>query len=82
LLSEAELHRAMKMPAGSIPGRWHSARLALVAQALTAGALSAPTLPMRSRPTSALPSLHGASSLPAAPARGASGRHSAGHRGG
>ena len=30
------------MPAGSIPGRWHSARLALVAQALTAvGAVGA-----------------------------------------
>ncbi len=36
LLAEAELHRAMKMPAGSLPGRWHSARLALVAQALSA----------------------------------------------
>src|SRR5690349_15995359 len=42
LLAEAELHRAMKMPVGSIPGRWHSARLALVAQALTAvGAVGA-----------------------------------------
>jgi len=36
LLAEAELRRVMTMPAGSIPGRWHSARLALVAQALTA----------------------------------------------
>jgi hypothetical protein len=36
LLAEAELRRVMKMPAGSIPGRWYSARLALVAQALTA----------------------------------------------
>ena len=36
LLAEAELRRAMAMPGGSIPGRWHSARLALVAQALTA----------------------------------------------
>jgi len=42
LLAEAELRRAMKMPAGSIPGRWHPARLALVAQALTAvGAVGA-----------------------------------------
>jgi hypothetical protein len=36
LLAEAELRRVMKMPAGSIPGRWYSARLALVAEALTA----------------------------------------------
>jgi hypothetical protein len=36
LLAETELRRAMKMPVGSIPARWHSARLALVAQALTA----------------------------------------------
>ena len=36
LLAEAELRRAMEMPAGSLPGRWHSARLALAAQALTA----------------------------------------------
>ena len=36
LLAEAELRRVMKMPVGSIPGRWHSARLALAAQALTA----------------------------------------------
>ena len=42
LLAEAELRRAMKMPVGSIPGRWNSARLALVAQALTAvGAVGA-----------------------------------------
>ncbi len=42
LLAEAELRRALKMPAGSIPGRWYSARLALVAQALTAvGAVGA-----------------------------------------
>ena len=42
LLAEAELRRAMKMPAGSIPGRWYSARLVLVAQALTAvGAVGA-----------------------------------------
>jgi len=42
LLAEAELRRAMTMPAGSIPGRWYSARLALVAQALTAvGAVGA-----------------------------------------
>ena len=42
LLAEAELRRAMKMPVGSLPGRWHSARLALVAQALTAvGAVGA-----------------------------------------
>jgi hypothetical protein len=42
LLAEAEVRRAMKMPVGSIPGRWHSARLALVAQALTAvGAVGA-----------------------------------------
>jgi hypothetical protein len=34
LLAEAELRRAMTV--GSIPGRWHSARLALAAQALTA----------------------------------------------
>ena len=36
LLAEAELRRVMKMPVGSIPGRWYSARLVLVAQALTA----------------------------------------------
>jgi hypothetical protein len=42
LLAEAELRRAMKMPVGSIPRRWHSARLALIAQALTAvGAVGA-----------------------------------------
>lgn len=42
LLAEAELRRAIKMPAGSIRGRWHSARLTLVAQALTAvGAVGA-----------------------------------------
>ena len=42
LLAEAELRRAMTMPAVSIPARWHSARLALVAQALTAvGAVGA-----------------------------------------
>ena len=35
LLAETELRRAMKMPVGSIPVRWHSARLALVAEALT-----------------------------------------------
>src|SRR5438552_686999 len=45
LLAEAELRRAMKMPVGSIPGWWHSARLALVAQALTTRASPA-------RPTS------------------------------
>ena len=36
LLAEAELRRVMKMPMGSIPDRWYSARLALVAGALTA----------------------------------------------
>ena len=36
LLAEAELRRVMTMPAGSIPGRWYSPRLALAAQALTA----------------------------------------------
>jgi hypothetical protein len=36
LLAEAELRRVMKMPVGSIPGRWYSDRLVLVAQALTA----------------------------------------------
>ena len=36
LLAEAELRRVMTMPAGSIPGRWYSERLVLVAQALTA----------------------------------------------
>jgi len=42
LLAEAELRRAMTMPVGSIPRRWHPARLALVAQALTAvGAVGA-----------------------------------------
>lgn len=41
-VAEAELRRVMKMPVGSIPGRWYSARLALVAQALTAvGAVGA-----------------------------------------
>ena len=29
LLAEAELRRAMRMPAGGIPGRWDSARHAL-----------------------------------------------------
>ena len=42
LLAEAELRRALTMPAGSIPTRWQSARLVLVAQALTAvGAVGA-----------------------------------------
>jgi hypothetical protein len=42
LLAEAELRRVMKMPAGSIPGRWYSPRLALVARALIAvGAVGA-----------------------------------------
>ena len=42
LLAEAELRRAMKMPAGSISGRWNSAVLVLVAQALSAaGAVGA-----------------------------------------
>ena len=36
LLAEAELRRVMRMPAGSIRGRWYSERLVLVAQALTA----------------------------------------------
>jgi hypothetical protein len=31
LLAEAELRRMMAMSAGSIPGRWYSARLALAA---------------------------------------------------
>jgi hypothetical protein len=44
LLAEAELRRVMTMPAGSIAGRWHPARLALAAQALTAvGAVGADT---------------------------------------
>jgi hypothetical protein len=42
LLAEAELRRVMTMPAGSILGRRHPARLALAAQALTAvGAVGA-----------------------------------------
>jgi hypothetical protein len=42
LLAEAELRRVIMMPAGSIPGRWYSARLALVAGALIAvGAVGA-----------------------------------------
>ena len=42
LLAEAELRRVMTMPAGSIPGRWYSARLALVGRALIAvGAVGA-----------------------------------------
>jgi hypothetical protein len=42
LLAEAELRRAMTMPAGSFPGRWYPARLILVAQALAAvGAVGA-----------------------------------------
>jgi len=42
LLAEAELRRVTAMPAGSIPDRWYSARLASVAQALTAvGAVGA-----------------------------------------
>jgi len=35
-LAEAELRRAAALPAGSIPGRWNTARLALVAPALCA----------------------------------------------
>jgi hypothetical protein len=42
LLAEAELRRATTMAARSSPGRWHSARLALAAQALSAvGAVGA-----------------------------------------
>ena len=42
LLAEAELRRAMTMPASDDPGPWKSARLAQVARALTAvGAVSA-----------------------------------------
>jgi hypothetical protein len=42
LLAETELRRAMTIPAGGIPARWHSGTLALVAQALTAvGAVGA-----------------------------------------
>jgi hypothetical protein len=42
LVAEAELRRAMTMPAGGLGGRRHPARLALVAQALTAvGAVGA-----------------------------------------
>jgi hypothetical protein len=42
LLAEAELRRATTMDARSSPGRWHSARLALAAQALSAvGAVGA-----------------------------------------
>lgn len=42
LLAEAELRRAMEMPAGSNRWRWHSATPALVAQALiTVGAVGA-----------------------------------------
>ena len=36
LLAEAELRRAATMAARSSSGRWHSARLALAAQALSA----------------------------------------------
>jgi hypothetical protein len=36
LLAEAELRRAMQVPMGSLPDRWYSPRLVLVAQALTA----------------------------------------------
>src|ERR1700683_805876 len=36
LLAEAELRRVTAMPAGSVPGRWYSPSLTLVAQALTA----------------------------------------------
>jgi hypothetical protein len=44
LLAEAELRHVMTMPAGSIAGWWHPARLALAAQALTAvGAVGADT---------------------------------------
>jgi hypothetical protein len=61
LLAEAELRRAMKMPAGSIPRRWHPARLALVAQALTAvGAVGVMSSEAASRRSSA-----GGSSEPA-----------------
>jgi len=42
VLAEAELRRAMTMPPDGNPGRWKSARLTLVARALTAaGAVGA-----------------------------------------
>jgi len=42
MLAEAELRRAMARPAAIIPARWHSGRLTLVAQALSAiGAIDA-----------------------------------------
>ena len=82
LLAEAELRRAMTMPAGGSPGRWHSARLALVAQALTAvGAVGADVADeIQADAGLAVAARRG--SLPAAPARDAPGRHPSGHRGG
>ena len=75
LLAEAELRRAMTMPADSIPGRWNSAPLALVAQALSPRALSAPTLRMRSRPRRPGRRCTAPARCPRPPARDASGRH-------
>ena len=83
LLAEAEPRRALKIPAaafpvGGIPPGSHWSR-----RRWLPWALSAPTLRLRSRPTSSWPSLVGAGSMLAwAPARDASGRHPDEHRGG
>ena len=82
LLAEAELRRVRKTPAGSIPGRWYSARLARVAQALTAvGAVGAGVSDeIQADIGLAVAARH---RLPAeAPARDAPGRHPSEHRGG
>ncbi len=49
-LAEAELRRAAALPAGSIPGRWNTARLALVAPALSLSTLRTMAARDKSRP--------------------------------
>ena len=82
LLAEAELRSAMAVPAGGIAGRWHSARLTLVAQALTAvDAIGADV----AEQIQAEVGLAGAirHRLPArGPSRDTPGRHPGGHGGG
>ena len=82
LLAEAELRRVMTMPAGSIPGRWYSARLALVGRALIAvGAVGADVADQIQADVGlAVAARH--RFFARAPARDASGRHPGGHRGG
>ena len=82
LLAEAELRRAMTMPTGSIPGRWYSARLALVGRALIAvGAVGADVADQIQADVGlAVAARH--RFFARAPARDASSRHPGGHRGG